>query len=42
MQRLGEDLQSAAKAVFPKFEGTRYSQVYVFLLSWVTDDLGVA
>jgi hypothetical protein len=42
MQRLGEDLQSVAKAVFPKQEGIRYSRVCVLLLSWVTDNLGVA
>jgi len=42
IKRLGEDLQSAVQAAWPKQDASRYSKVSVLLLSWVTDDLGVA
>lgn len=41
IKSLGEDLHSAAKAAWPKEDGSRYSRVCVLLLSWLTDDLGV-
>ncbi|KAH8776221.1 hypothetical protein BGZ57DRAFT_953345 [Hyaloscypha finlandica] len=42
IKRLGEDLQSAVQAAWPKQDTSRYTKVSVLLLSWVTDDLGVA
>lgn len=42
MQQLATDLGVAVKAVWPKRHDTRYSQVYVLLVSWEEDDLGVA
>jgi hypothetical protein len=41
IQKLGNDLNEAVQAAWPKRHNVRYSQVHVLLLSWVDDDLGV-
>ena len=42
IQKLGDDLNEAVQAAWPKRHDIRYSQVHVLLLSWKDDDLGVA
>lgn len=42
IQKLGNDLNAAVQAAWPKRHHVRYSQVHALLLSWVDDDLGVA
>lgn len=41
IRQLGEDLESAVKAGWPRAPGTRYTNVKALLLSWEDDDLGV-
>lgn len=41
MQKLGNDLNEAVQAAWPKRHNVRYSAVYCLLLSWKDDDLGV-
>jgi hypothetical protein len=41
IHQLGNDLNQAVQAVWPKRQDIRYLQAYVLLLSWVDDDLGV-
>ena len=41
IEQLGEDLESAVKAGWPRVPGIRYKCVYALLLSWEEDDLGV-
>jgi hypothetical protein len=42
IQKLGQDLNEAVQAAWPKRHDVRYLQVHVLLLSWIDDDLGVA
>ncbi|TVY39388.1 hypothetical protein LSUB1_G004327 [Lachnellula subtilissima] len=41
IKQLGEDIESAVKAGWPRVPGTRYKRVHALLLSWEEDDLGV-
>ena len=41
IHKLGNDLHEAVQAAWSKRHEVRYSQVYVLLLSWVDDGLGV-
>jgi hypothetical protein len=38
LKDFGEALENAARAVFPNDKGSNYSQVYVLLISWQTED----
>jgi hypothetical protein len=42
IQELVEELNAAAKAVWPKRHEIRYANVQVLFLSWEDDDLGVS
>lgn len=41
VETLGKVLNNAAAAAFPRSGSSRYCDVYVLLLSWDDDDLGV-
>jgi hypothetical protein len=41
IKQLGADLNDAIQAAWPKRDEIRYSRVFVLLLSWEDDDLGV-
>lgn len=41
IEKLGKDIDTAVKAVWPRRHDIRYTQVYVLLLRWEADDLGV-
>jgi len=38
LQRFGQELQAAANKAFPNIEKSRYTNVYVLLLSWEDED----
>jgi hypothetical protein len=42
IQKLGEDLNVATQAAWPRRHDIRYTNVQVLLLSWEDDDLGVS
>jgi hypothetical protein len=42
IQKLGEDLNAATQAAWPRRHDIRYTNVQVLLLSWEDDDLGVS
>jgi len=41
IKHLAADLEEAVKAVWPRRQGIRYTQVHVLLIRWEDDDLGV-